>query len=271
MLLVRIDVGLLLLSCLGALFTFWRALRRSTQEKQLARDLMQYTSKMKRHIFRLTAEERRENPVEKAVESLQDWMKRKKPIDDSRQEKAMEAKNLFRKAEVYQGRGDMETAEKYLVQALAIDETNKDINKKLALLYLKQEKYPKAEFLYLKLVEMGTKDATVYSNLGLTLYRQSRPDMAIKAYQKAIELDPKRPARYANIGQIYYELQDIHNAVVFFEQAAKLEAKNTDYFFILAKLYEELNVKEKAKFFYHKVLDIDPYNKEAKEGIKKLL
>lgn len=272
MLALRIDLTLFVLSILTMAGTILNLFRRSRKEKILQRDLVQYTAKLKRHIFRLTAEERKSSVVEKTVESIQDWMTKKKPIDDkSSHDRMLEAKSLFRKAEVYLGRGDMENAEKYLLQALSIDEGNKDVNKKLAMLYLKQEKYPKAELIYLKLIESGTKDAAVYSNLGLTLYQEGRHDVAIKAYQKAIELDPKRAARYANIGQIYYEVKDIHNAIVYFEQALEMEKKNPDYMFILAKLYEEKNVKEKAKYFYHRILDQDPYNEEAKNGIKNLL
>jgi len=268
---VRIDLFLILLSVLVALGTGISLFLRFRRESILNKTVSDLKKHLKRRIVHLTLEERKEGVIDKTLASFQGWMSKKRAIGAEKRDASVEARKLLRKAEVYAGRKEYAQAEKYLIEALSLDEHNKEINKKLALIYLKQQKYPKAELVYLRLIEQGSRDSTVYSNLGLVLYHENRLDMAIKAYLKAIEIDPKRAARYANVGQIYYELQDINNAIAYFEQAFKWDNKNIDYMFILAKLYEEKNVKEKAKFFYHKILDIEPYNEEAKEGIRNLL
>jgi tetratricopeptide (TPR) repeat protein len=268
---VRIDLGLILLSVLVALGTGISTFLRFRRESTLNKTVADFKKHLKRRIVHLTVEEKKEGVIDKTLESFQGWVSKKRVIGAEKKDSSVEARRLLRKAEVYAGRKEYPQAEKYLIEALSLDENNKEINKKLALVYLKQQKYPKAELVYLRLIEQGSHDSTVYSNLGLVLYNENRLDMAIKAYQKAIDIDPKRAARYANVGQIYYELQDINSAILYFEQAFKWDNKNIDYMFILAKLYEEKNVKEKAKFFYHKILDIEPYNEEAKEGIRNLL
>lgn len=268
---LHLDITLALLSFITFISVLGKIGLRTRKERNVEQTVGELKKHLKRRIILLTAEDKTEGILQKTIGSVHEWVSRRRVVGGERREVFLEAKKLQRKADVYIGRGELTQAEKYLIEALSLDETNKEINKKLALLYLKQKKYPKAELIYLKLIELGSRDPTVYSNLGLVLYNEGRLDMAIKAYQKATDLDPKRPMRFANIGQIFYELQDINNAVSHFEKAYALDTKNIDYMFILAKLYEEKNIKEKAKYFYHKILDIEPYNEEAKEGIRNLL
>lgn len=270
MTLVRIDILLIIASFCLSIFTALKVWKRSWQEKKVEATVVDLKKKLRRSIVHITVDNASDDIINKTLESSSTWGVKKK-LNEEKEGGFIEAKKLLRKADVHIGRGEYQLAEKYLIEALSLDENNKEINKKLALTYLQQQKYPKAELVYLRLIEHGSRDPAVYGNLGLVLYHEGRLEMAIKAYQKAVELDPKRSARYANIGQIYYEMQDLHNAITYFEKAYIRGTKNIDYMFILAKLYEEKGLKEKAKYFYHKILDIEPYNEEAKEGIKKLL
>lgn len=267
----RADIILVGLSLIVFLGTLVENIFRLKRESRVEADLSIMKRQVKRKIVSLSIDDSSSGLITKTMDSMRGWVTKKRTVGAERVNPFLEVKQREKKAEVHLRRGEHELAEKYLVEALSFDSTNEEINKKLALLYLNQKKFPKAELIYLRLIEQGSNDATVYSNLGLVLYHEGRLDLAVKSYQKAIELDPKRPARYANIGQIYYQLQDMKNAILFFEQAYQLNKKEVDYMFILAKLYEEISQKEKAKFYYHKILDVDPYNAEAKEGIRALL
>lgn len=206
--------------------------------------------------------------VNEKITFTNEWKKNQKIIKNTNQ--FLEIKKLIRIADVALSRGDISNAEKYLVEALALENNNVDINKKLGKIYILKDQFVKAESIYTNLIESGFQDAEIFTNLAIALYNQNQKKLALKSYLKAIELEPDKSDKYASIGQIYIEFLELENARDAFFEAVKRESKNIDYLLTLSRILVKLDEIDTAVKYLNKILDIEPYNMEAKKILSKL-
>jgi len=174
---------------------------------------------------------------------------------------------FLRKADMYYAREDWAETEKYLVQALALDEHDTKAHALLGLTYLQQGEWRKAELIYQQLLEIEPDAAGHYGNLGLAFYYSEKYKQARAAYEEAIIRDSKKPSRYVSLGQVCLRLGDHTAAIESFRHAVRLDKKNIDYLIALAEAHEEAHDNSAALKNYEKVLDISPYNEMVKERI----
>ena len=224
-----------------------------------------------RRLFLVVDENKMQAKLEKEVakEQKSDKEDDDEPVKDTKKppKKSGNIRNLFKKGEVNFSRKDYEAAEKCFVQVLAIDETHLDANLQLGLTYLKQGNYSKAEFFFHKLVNLK-KDPVHYSNLGLALYNQGRLLEAAEAYENALSLDDNRAGRFASLAQDYRELNNEEKALANFEKASRKSPRNTDYLWALIEYYQKLGRQEDLERAAKRLLELDPYNKEAKKLLR---
>jgi tetratricopeptide (TPR) repeat protein len=172
--------------------------------------------------------------------------------------------SFINKADILIKKGDFKDAEKYLIQALALDPGSIETHKRLGLLYLRQEQFGKAESIYRKLVVTVTDDPVFFSNLGMALYSQKKLAEAKDFYKKAIELDSDRPGRFFSLGQIYYELEEFDEALKHFKRAISMDPANLDYLLTLAHFYIDRDMKGEARRLLDDILVAFPDCEEAK-------
>ena len=175
-------------------------------------------------------------------------------------------RGLFKKGEMFFSKNDLVAAEGCFVQIIASEDTNLEANLYLGLIYLKQENFPKAEFFFHKLVNLK-KDPVYYSNLGLALYKQGRLLEATEAYESAVVLDDKRAARFASLALVYKELNNDEKALINFERASRKSPRNLDYLWAILEYYQKLSRIEDVRSTAKKILELDPYNEDAKRVI----
>ncbi len=178
--------------------------------------------------------------------------------------KTGDARKVFKKGELHLAKKEYDQAERCFVQVLAIDETHLDGNLQLGITYLQQGNHSKAEFFFHKLVNLK-KDPVYYSNLGLALYNQGRLLEAAEAYENALSMDDSRAARYASLAQVYRELNNDEKALANFEKASKKSPRNLDYLWALTEYYQKLGLIDELHTVAKKILELDPYNQEAKK------
>ena len=199
-------------------------------------------------------------------EELSDMQKKRHDEQRAREERnsrIRKAKRAFKTADVHFTKGDYGLAEKHLLQVLSFDNDHLDANLKLGLLYLHQENLPRAEFFFQKLIDL--KESPVYlSNLALTLYQQNKLEEAAKLYERAIELDSKRAGRFVSLAHVYNELGEMGKALLAFEEASRLEPRNLDYLWALTDYYEKFSKVEEILGVLKRILELDPYNEDAK-------
>lgn len=201
----------------------------------------------------------KEQSAEEEVSSHQEEDKDKAPKG-----KSSDMRKLMKKGEFHFARKEFDEAENYFINITSIDETNLDANLHLGLIYLEGENFSKAEFFFHKLINLK-KDPLYYSNLALCLYKQGRLLEAAEAYENALALDNKRAARFASLAQVYRELNNDEKALFNFEQASKKAPRNLDYLWALTEYYQKLGRDEDVTRIARKVLELDPYNKDAKK------
>ena len=183
----------------------------------------------------------------------------------------LKAESIFRKADAAMEKGDLKTAERILIQSLALDPSNQEAYSKLGLIYLKEGMFSKAELIYRKLLLGAMEDPSYLSNLGLALYQQQKLEEAKSYYQKALQFDQSRPGRFFSLGQILHELENFEEALQHFSRASEMDPKNIDYLLTLASFYIDRSMPVEAKQMLDRVLAIDPNNQMAHEMLKEKL
>ena len=176
---------------------------------------------------------------------------------------------LCARGESYLKYGKDDEAIKCFVQALAIDEFDKETQHRLAMLYLKKEMYSAASALFKQLGD-NTNDPIHYSHLGLSLYQQSDFEGALSAYQKAVDLDDTRANRFANLAQVYRSLGRLQHAIIAMNKAVEKDNQNIDNLFVLAEIQYELKNFEDAERICKGILDLDSNYSDAKRLLKEL-
>jgi tetratricopeptide (TPR) repeat protein len=184
--------------------------------------------------------------------------------------KTLEAKILYSRAMKYYEKGDMEEAEKKLIQVTALDENYNDAFHKLGLIYLKQNQFGRAEAVFKQLVYNVENDPVYYSNLGRALYEQKKYDEALEAYLKALELDSTRPGRFISTAEVYRQLNNKEKAFEMYKKAIEMDAGNIDYLLTFANFLIEDNKIEQAKETLQQVLEKEPENEMALEMMKEI-
>lgn len=184
--------------------------------------------------------------------------------------KSMEAKVMYSQAMTYFDRGQLEEAEKKLIQVIALDADFHEAVHRLGLIYLKQAQYGKAESIFKKLTNQVNNDAVFCSNLGRALYGQEKMEEALASYLKAIELDPSRAGRFVSAAEIYRQLENDEKAQDMYKKALDLDPSNVDYLLTFAHFLIEDKRFTQAKFYLEKVLKLQPNNSIAIEMMQEV-
>jgi len=184
--------------------------------------------------------------------------------------KVLEAKILYYKAMKYYEKGDMEEAEKKLIQVTSINENFKDALHKLGLIYLKQNQFGKAEAVFKQFIYNVENDPVYYSKLGRALYEGKKYEEALEAYLKAIEMDATRPGRFISTAEVYRHLDNKEKAFEMYKKALELDPENIDYLLAFSQFLIEDNKMEQAKEQLQKVLEKEPENEMALEMMKEI-
>jgi len=209
----------------------------------------------------LADEEAAEQEVEEHFAEVEEQEEYDKPKGSTRQ--------LFMKGDTHFSRGELDEAEPLFLAVVELDGNHLDAHHKLIMLYMKRADFPQAELYFSKLTNLK-KDPVYFSNLGASLFQQQRLVEAAEAYENAIALDDKRAARLQSLAQVYYELENDEKALKYFELASRRKPKDNELRMILVDYYERLEQLEKATKVLNKILEQDPYNKEAKLRLNKL-
>ncbi len=164
----------------------------------------------------------------------------------------------------------LDDAERHLVEALGIHPDSEDANSLLAFIYMKQEKFSKAESLYLHLVELGSQDPAVFANLGKVLEEQENYVTAVEAYREAIVKDPHAAKRYVSLAEVYKKMEKSDVAVPLLEEAVRLDSESLTTLYALAEAYEKVGDESKLIESLKVILQKVPEEERAKEWLSTL-
>ncbi len=259
----EVFVVLFLISLCAIAGMFWwknDELRRDTQQRIKKALTKEKESSEEKNALRST--EQKKEPLD--VEDEEQTETSEKTLS------AAEKKQILRRAEVLLARERNKDAEKLFIRILSFEPEHQVALQRLAYLYLQTGSHAKSESLYRQLIDIASKNPAVHTNLGLTLFHQKKFDESLEAYTRAIELEPHRGARYANLGQVYFVTQDLESAIKCFRSAVQKEPRKIEFLYLLADACLEGKKFTEARKWYERILDLSPYDDEAKEEIRRL-
>jgi len=180
---------------------------------------------------------------------------------------------MLRRSETLVSRGNLMEAKTILIEILAIDPENIDVNSQLAVVYLKSSEFIKSETIFRKILLSRPNDTKILTNFALSILEQKNPEKipeAIKNLQKAAEIDSKNPHRYSNVGQAMFFIGELEDAEKNFRKAIQFSPRNLEFLFFLADTLIAQEKFSEAKKVFYKILEISPFNSDAKAEIQKI-
>jgi tetratricopeptide (TPR) repeat protein len=112
-------------------------------------------------------------------------------------------------------------------------------------------------------IEMDTKNAHVWNELGNIYFNSGTYDDAIVAYSKAIQLDRTFAWPYSNLALTYVQIGRFTEAVLLYQRSIELFRSERDRAISwnrLGNVYRRLNNYEKAISAYQRADELDPEN-----------
>jgi tetratricopeptide (TPR) repeat protein len=85
--------------------------------------------------------------------------------------------------------------------------------------YIQQGRYPEAEKMFKKAIEMNPKNDVAYADSGNLYNRQNRYREAETMFKKALELNPNNTSAYDGLGICYREQKRYQEAEAMFKKA----------------------------------------------------
>ena len=167
--------------------------------------------------------------------------------------------------------GRLDEYEKKLIEWLALEPRDKDLNKLLADYYFSVDNHKKALSLLKKIVEIDPKDHKAIWQIGEIYLSSWDFETSELLIEKAIAINPANPKYYVSMVELYYNTERKPEAIQKLEQVVRLRPTNAWYLLTLADLYLEVDDLDNAKKYYFRVLEHEPSNEKAKKKLKDLV
>ncbi len=160
--------------------------------------------------------------------------------------------------------------EKKIIEWLAIDADDRELNKLLADSYFTVGNHKKALSILKRIVELDPEDHKAIWQIGEIYLNFGDFDIAELLIQKAISINPSNPKYYISMVELCYNTDRKQDAIWHMETVIKLRPSNATYMITLADLYEEVGDGVNAKKCFFRTLEFDPSNQKAKKKLQEL-
>lgn len=168
---------------------------------------------------------------------------------------------------LYAEKGEFSTAENFLVQALAIEPGNANIQLHLANIYKATRRYELAIKLLSDLINHYPDFSAAYNNLGTIYYMQGKWPQALQAFEHAIERQSNYVDAYYNLGLTHVKLNQVLDGRRFFAAVLELSSGHVGAHFQLACLLMQAENYLPAIEHLNFILKNHPYHFESKTNL----
>lgn len=162
-------------------------------------------------------------------------------------------------------------AKALIIEWLAIDKYNKDLNLELANIYELEWNYLNSEYIYKDLLEISKNDFEVNKKLWYSYYMQWKLSEAYSEYLKVNKKLPWDEEVLKMLSEISYDMKEYKTAVKFLNDYIKYKPRDVDKLTMKAISQEELRDFKDAILTYKKILEIQPYNTYARDRSRELI
>ncbi len=178
-------------------------------------------------------------------------------------------REITQRAQINASRGYYETAKNLIVEGLAIDKDNRDLNIELAKVYELEEKFNNAEFIYKDMLEVTPDNVEILKRLWNVLLLQWKLEEALIPYELAFE-KKKDEETVDVLAGVYFEIKNYKKSLIYTKLYLKDYPKNVEKLGMKWYALEKEWKTQEAIESYKKILQMQPYNLEIKERIAKL-
>ena len=117
-----------------------------------------------------------------------------------------------------------------------------------------------------KLLDVHPQFAIAHNDLGVLYYNQGLKDKAQMHYEKAVEFQAENITFQKNLADFYYaELGRVEDALRIYVQMLETNPEDVEILLITGHICVSLQKFEDAKDFYRRVLEIEPWNADARQ------
>ncbi len=177
---------------------------------------------------------------------------------------------LLKKIKTNISKLEYDLAKNQIVEWLALDKFNIDLNLELAIIYIEEKDYVKAEYIYKDLLLVHSDNFDILKKLAYTLTMQEKYDLAIEIYKKAYDLKEDDIETVNMLAQLYYYKWLYVDSITFLKVFLKYQPRDIENLVLLAWAYKNIWKILDSVNTYNRVLELDPYNEEVKKEIKEL-
>ena len=132
-----------------------------------------------------------------------------------------------------------------------------------ALEFAKVGKYKESEELYRYLIELGSQNSVVYTNLAALMQIKGDRRNNIFLLKKAISLDPNLPQAHSNLGLEFVNIGEFDNAINSYKKALELDANYAEAYNNFGQVLEIKGEYVEAINSYQKAINLNPNYSEA--------
>lgn len=163
-----------------------------------------------------------------------------------------------------------DTAKNLIVEWLAIDNGNKDLNLELASIYEREKNYKNAQYIYEDLIEKLEDNYEVIKKLAFSLALQWKYKKSVKQYTQAFDRKPGDMEVLDALANLLFELGDFKESLKYTKLYLVQKPRNVEKLTVKWVCFEQLEKYPEAIAAYRKILEIQPYNSEILNKIKEL-
>lgn len=204
------------------------------------------------------------------VNELYDHKEYKEEVKKIWEKEKSEIRDLLKRIRLNKSKWDFEIARNLIIEALMIDKINRDVNIELASLYIWENDYKKAEFIYKDLLLVYSNDFEILKKLWFVLWNQEKYELAIEVYKKANSVNRTDLEVVHMLAYLYYCVGNYIESVLFFKKYLKERPRDVDNLISLSEVYKKMwNIKD-AVITLKRALDINPYNEFIHKELKEL-
>lgn len=116
-------------------------------------------------------------------------------------------------------------------------------------------------------IELKPNYGDAHHNLANTYLELGQPDKALEGYQNALKFNPNLWQSHQNIAAVYFQQKKFDLAIENLQKAIQINPGNLNLRINLGVVYLNSGDKEKAKAIFSEILQFDPNNQIATQGL----
>jgi tetratricopeptide (TPR) repeat protein len=192
--------------------------------------------------------------TQKAIDALKSALEIEDPLKDPPQ-----LEHLIKTLE------DIKTGEKHAEYFLVNVQLQRAFND------MDTENFESAYDRLLKISRIEPDNEVILYNLGVALTLLKKEDEALRVFQSCVDINPMYAAAWYNMGQIcLLKQKDYSRALNYFSRATVARPDYVGAHHQMGVAYEMMGDYQRAKACWKKALELDPYNSQAEQNIKRL-